>query len=138
MSRATVVYLLMIVALVGGLWAVLAAGGRLVAPEDLGGRWTAVAPGGRWSAVSVEQSGEYFELTFGTDPAVPLTLVDQRPDGGLTLARGKWRVTVDPPAGPDGPRTFHVDGPAVGGATSDSFTGRLDGRPATAKAAAAG
>ena len=134
MSRSTVVYVSMMFVLVGGLWAVLAAGGRLVAPEDLSGRWTAVAltSAGGWPALTVEQSGNYFELAFDNGPAFGATLVDRSADGRLSLGRGPWRVTIDGPTGgpPTAARTFHVDGPAAG-----TFTGRRPARSTTAPVA---
>ncbi len=133
MSRATVVYLSMIAALVGGLWSILAVGDRLVAPEDLSGRWMAVPPaaGGGWPAMTVEQSGQFFELAIENGPPrVAVAVVDRADDGRLSLARGPWRVTVDPPAA-DGVRTFRVDGPRPG-----TFTGRR-ATPATAPAVVA-
>ncbi len=128
MSRAAVVYLSMIVALVGGLWAVLAVGGRLDAPEDLNGRWTALSAdrGDRWSGLTVEQSGVYWQLSFDGGPQqVGLTMVDRAADGRLSLRRGPWRVTVDGAAGA-AVRTFSVDGPQSG-----TFTGRRGRAPAT-------
>ena len=118
MSRATVVYLGMVGVFVAGLWAVLAVGGHLHAPEDLAGRWTSATPGRGWPAVTVAQSGRYFELSFEGGPTVAASVTDRSPDGGLSLARGPWRVAVGP-AQEDGVRTFRVDGPTAG-----TFAGR--------------
>ena len=112
----------MIVALVGGLWAVLAIGGQLVAPEDLGGRWSAVGPGAPWPGLTVEQSGRYFQLTFDNGPAVAVTMQGGSPDGRLSLGRGKWHVTIDAARGQA--RTFHLDGPIPG-----TFTGHRGAEP---------
>ena len=112
MNRAAVVYLVMIVVLVGGLWGVLGVGGRLVAPDDLNGRWRAVEGGHGRPGVTVEQSGRYFELAVDGLPRFGATLVDRAADGRLRLARGRWRVTVDRPDATRA-RTFHVDGPAT-------------------------
>ena len=97
MSRATTVYVVMIVALVGGLWAVLSIGGRLSAPEDLAGRWE-LSPG---QAVSVEQSGKFFQLTFGPDKPVDLTLAKAEPAHVQLTGHNGWSVAFDGPVGGD-------------------------------------
>ena len=134
MSRASVVYLLMIVVFVAGLWAVMAIGGRLAAPEDLRGRWVAVEgadAASRWSGMSVQQSGEFFQLAFDGGPSdVAVTMHGRADDGRLSLARGPWHVTIDPPTGRPAVRTFHVEGP-----TSGTFTGRRPGATTAATAA---
>jgi hypothetical protein len=129
-SRATVVYLTMILVFVAGLWAVMTAGARLTAPEDLSGRWVAIdAPGANtWPAVTVEQSGRFFQMAFDDGPAdVAVSAQDTSAEGRLSLARGAWHVTIDGSAG-QAVRTFHVDGPISG-----TFTGRRPG-PTTAPA----
>ncbi len=131
MSRATVVYLVMLVVLVGGLWGVLAIGATLSAPENLDGRWAAAGGSAvnTWKGLTVEQSGQYFQLAFDDNPAAPtigVTMVGHPTDGPLTLARGPWHVTIDGTAGQDAVRTFRVDGPTPG-----TFTGRREARPTT-------
>jgi hypothetical protein len=115
MSRASVVYLVMIVVLVGGLWAILAIGGQLSAPEDLRGRWTPAGPAA-WPGLTVEQSGRYFELSFDGTAPFGVTAGASGDGGPLTLDRGPWHVTVE---GETDVRTFRVAGPTAG-----TFTGR--------------
>ena len=131
MNRATVVYLVMIIAFVAGMWAVMTAGAGLTAPEDLGGRWLGTNPPATntWPALTVEQSGRYFQLAFDNGPGdIAVSSQVSSGDGRLSLARGAWRVTIDGTPG-QAVRTFHVDGP-----TSGTFTGRRAG-PTTAPAA---
>ena len=68
-SRATLVYVIMLVACAGGLWLILGLGSELQAPPDLSGAWeiapiNAGAPPnpdlGR--AMTVEQSGSHNSL----------------------------------------------------------------------------
>jgi hypothetical protein len=108
LSRSTIVYLVMIVVLVGGLWAVLAIGGRLDAPEDLAGTWSIQSAKGPVD-LNVEQSGRYFELTFGKEPAVDLKRVGST-QGPTHLAGGKWTVDFAP-GDSDDTRVIHVAGP---------------------------
>ena len=130
-GRASVVYGVMIVVFAAGLWGVMAVGKRLVAPVDLRGRWAAVGPaGGGWPAVTVEQSGRYFELSFEKGPRFGAAVSEQDERGGLVLGRGPWRVSIGPADGA-GTRRFAVEGPQPG-----VVTGRLE-RPTTGPAAAA-
>ena len=115
MSKPTAVYAVMIVALVGGLWAVLSIGGRLSAPEDLAGRWE-LAQG---QSVSVEQSGRFFQLTFGPDKPVDLTLAKAERAHVLLTGRNGWSVAFDGPVGGD-EKVVTVAGP--------NHAGRYDAR----------
>jgi hypothetical protein len=108
MSRSTVVYLVMLVVLVAGLWIVLEIGARLSPPEDLAGRWSVQSTGGPVGLI-VEQSGRYFQLTFDRQKPIALHRVGPG-DGPIHLAGGKWKVEIDGPAGSDD-RTLHVSGP---------------------------
>jgi hypothetical protein len=108
LSRSTIVYLVMLVVLVGGLWTVLAIGGHLDAPEDLAGTWTIQSAAGPVD-LNVEQSGRYFELTFGKRPAVDLKRVGPT-QGATHLAGGKWTVDFAP-GDSDETRVIHITGP---------------------------
>ena len=122
MSRATGVYAVMVVVFVAGLWVVLAIGATLTPPADLRGRWSAVGPAkaGGWPAVTIDQSGRYFELAFDGGPHVSGAVVGGSPDRAFSLARQPWTVAVGPPDAA-GTRTFTVAGP-----TSGTFVGRRE------------
>src|SRR5688500_8882350 len=122
MSRATLVYILMLVAGAGGLWLILRAGSGLAATTDLSGVWVV---GGEdpnsardlGHTVFVEQSGRHFRLNFERGLQVDMKVVaETRPDaatGGeleMRMAGGPWTMTafgVDA----NGPLIFRLDGP---------------------------
>jgi len=121
MSRATGVYISFFIALVAGLWAIIAVGSRLQPPEDLAGKWKIVASSGGSLPVpdadgmNIEQSGRFFEITFDRGPKLDLSLGSQdHPRGGevrLQLKSAKWTATVQgPEKGDDFDFTF--DGPS--------------------------
>jgi hypothetical protein len=63
-SKATSVYVIMVVALIGGLWFILALGSTLVPPKDLAGKWELEGNKGSQD-LSVEQSGKFIDLVMG-------------------------------------------------------------------------
>jgi hypothetical protein len=86
-SRATFVYIIMLVVFGAGLWAIISFGSILLrAPEDLAGEWQLFAPGSTRDGVgddkpvkkmSIEQSGKFFKLHLnGT--ALDMTLAAER------------------------------------------------------------
>jgi hypothetical protein len=64
-SKATSVYVIMVVVLFGGLWLILSMGSTLVPPTDLGGKWELSGPSGTQN-LSVEQSGKFIDMSMGT------------------------------------------------------------------------
>jgi len=83
MHRATIVYIVMIIACAGGLWAVLSYGGTLTPPEDLAGKWTLtpataagpfirLAPYG--PGMTVDQSGRFLQIAFENGPRLDFRL----------------------------------------------------------------
>ena len=110
MSRATAVYVCMVVALVGGLWAVLRVGSRLQAPPDLSGRWELQPldpagperPAGEerlGRSVRVDQSGRFFRLEFDRGRVMNLRLLRQSSIGSgparkvrMELGDGTWTL----------------------------------------------
>jgi hypothetical protein len=111
-NRATIVYGIMILFSASGVWAILSFGQRLIAPEDLAGKWTLEsrrdttqpAPGD----MTVQQSGKFFQIAFENGPKLNLVLEEQSPlsvsDGQpvtLALGDGPWRLTFHGPQGGD-------------------------------------
>ena len=122
MSRASAVYIVMLLACVAGLWLIVRAGSGLTAPTDLSGVWRV---GGEDPAVPrllgetmhVEQSGRFVRLSFERGLQVDLKLVrEARPgddgDGGLEMQfQGPaWTLTTLGPGG-RGPLIFRLGGP---------------------------
>jgi hypothetical protein len=107
-SRPAVVYLVMIVVLIVGLWLVLEIGSYLSTPEDLAGKWqmpSADAIGG--PGFNVEQSGKFFQIVFDHGPQLDLKLKSTSP---TVLSNDKWKLTI---AGRDGSddKNFDLTGP---------------------------
>lgn len=121
MSRANGVYLAFFVALVAGLWAIIAVGSRLQPPQDLAGKWKIVAgPGGSLpvpdaDGMNIEQSGRFFEITFDRGPKLDLSLDSQdQPAPGqvrLQLKSAKWNASAQGPENSDD-FDFTFDGPS--------------------------
>ena len=63
-SKATSVYVIMVVVLIGGLWLILEMGSTLMPPTDLAGKWELKGPSGSQD-LSVEQSGKFVDLVMG-------------------------------------------------------------------------
>jgi hypothetical protein len=64
-SKATSVYVIMVVILIGGLWLILAIGSTLMPPTDLAGKWELKGASGTQD-LSVEQSGKFVNLVMGS------------------------------------------------------------------------
>lgn len=106
MSRATIVYILVLLAAAAGVMVILNRGGRLSAPPDVSGEWTV----GRIDAASpapaetvgkrvfVEQSGRFVRMTFENGLQLDSKLHFERGSHqGLTLrfrARD-WELTAE-------------------------------------------
>src|SRR5687768_3201406 len=84
MNRASLVYIVMALCLVAGLWAILSFGSGLKAPPDLAGTWEiepdaaavvapVTAPLGR--SVELEQSGRFLRLHFESGRVADLKMV---------------------------------------------------------------
>jgi hypothetical protein len=84
MNRASLVYIVMALCLVAGLWAILDFGSGLKAPPDLAGTWEiepdaaavvapVTAPLGR--SVQLEQSGRFLRLHFESGRVADLKMV---------------------------------------------------------------
>ena len=106
MSRGTLVYILMALALVVGMWVILPLGEGLVAPFNLAGRWEIEPdltmgprvgpPLGR--TMEIEQSGRYFLVRFASGRTLDLKLqseIRQEPRVKMELAGGGWDMTCD-------------------------------------------
>ena len=128
MSRATAVYLCMLAALVGGLWAVLRLGSGLRAPPDLSGRWELQPldpagperPAGEerlGRSARVDQSGRFFRVEFERGRVLNLRLLRASAVGKgpgrrvrMELGDGQWTLVADGPPARD-EMIFHLDGP---------------------------
>ncbi len=95
MSRPAVVYLAMIVVLVAGLWAVLAIGSHLVAPEDLAGKWKlqSTIHGIPDENANIEQSGRFYQITFNDGKTLDLKWTD-RTENVIHLANRDTKLTI--------------------------------------------
>jgi hypothetical protein len=78
MSKAYLFYFLMFALAIAGLWVILTVGAAVPAPDDLSGdwnvRWQQPPPGVRGDTMRVSQSGRYFMVQFGAQPAMSMTL----------------------------------------------------------------
>ena len=116
MSRATLMYILVLVAAVGGVMLILNRGQHLTAPPDVSGEWTV----GRIDAASpapadtvgrrvfIEQSGRFVRMTFDKGLQLDAKLhFEPRPQQqGLTLRMrsSDWEMTAE---------GMNVNGPLV-------------------------
>ncbi len=93
-------YLVMIVALVAGLWSVLAMGRNLHAPEDVAGKWqlAPVSAGEPGQVLTIEQSGRFFQVVFEHGPSLDLKL--QGSFSSMLLSNKKWTLNIQD-RGPD-------------------------------------
>jgi hypothetical protein len=121
-SRATLVYVIMLVACAGGLWVILRVGNRLQAPPDLSGTWeispipgaAAAAPAELGRTMTVEQSGRYLQVRFAGGLAADLRLAEAPVVSGATagppiqLVGRDWRMTAVPRDG--GALAVRLDG----------------------------
>jgi hypothetical protein len=123
-NRASIVYGIMILASIAGVWAVLAVGKGLMPPEDLAGKWSlesrlgpnrpeiqeaALGPG-----MTVDQSGKFFQVSFENGPKLNLELSNQsNPNASETqvaLVGEPWRLTFQGVSGGDD-MEVHLVGP---------------------------
>ena len=106
-SRATLVYVIMLVACAGGLWAILRVGNRLQAPPDLSGAWeisptdavsgaTTRPNGDLGPTMAVEQSGRYLQVRFAGGLTADLRFDDVSAAGtqSIRLIGRDWRMTA--------------------------------------------
>jgi hypothetical protein len=122
MNRATLVYILMLVFGVGGLWLILGAGSRLRAPTDLSGVW---GVGGEdptvlqalGETVTIEQSGRFVRLKFAKGLLIDLKLTEESlpdEDAGQLLDMifegPQWKLAALG-EGAGGPLLFKLVGP---------------------------
>ena len=107
MSRATLLYILVLVAAVGGVMLILNRGERLTAPPDVSGEWAV----GRIDAASpapantvghrmfVEQSGQFVRLTFESGLQIDAKLYSEphpRQQGvTLRFRAPDWELTAE-------------------------------------------
>ena len=130
MSKPTLVYAVVLVACVGGLWGILRAGSHLSAVSDLTGQWTIEdgpqGPSGLQQlggAFAVEQSGQFIRVRFKGGQALDLR-AETAPMGPidkpvtLVAAGGGARLT-----GTIGPVT---EGGPGGAGTSDDDDAKKD------------
>ncbi len=118
MSRPAVVYLVMIVVLISGLWTVLEIGGYLSAPEDLAGKWQIqsidTGPRGQRElggpGLNIEQSGLFFQINFDHGPQLDLK---QKSTSPTVLANRDWKLTITGRIGSDD-KTLQIQGPQSG------------------------
>ena len=115
MSRATIVYILVLVVAVVGVMVILNRGERLTAPPDVSGEWTigridAASPApadtvGR--RVFIEQSGRFVRMNFENGLQLDAKLIYERaPQQGVTLRfrSHDWELTAE---------GMNVNGPLV-------------------------
>ena len=121
MSRATLIYILMLVICAAGVWAIIRAGQRLQAPTDLSGLWYVggedpAVPEHLGETVDVEQSGKFFRLNFSRGLRVDVRLAEppDKPEAGenldLIFEGPQWKLAAFG-ASADGPLIFRLMGP---------------------------
>lgn len=135
MSRATLLYIVTLVACAAGLWLVLRTGTGLVPPTDLSGVWFVggedpAQPEVLGETLYIEQSGRYVRLNFEQGLIIDLTMVsERRPDPGtgdgldLELKGPLWSLSAHG-TGADGPLIFHLED--LKGPVAHRFTARRD------------
>jgi len=95
LSRPAAVYLVMIVVLIAGLWAVLAMGSHLVAPEDLAGKWKlqSIIHGIPDDNLDIEQSGRFYQVSFESGTRLNLKWTE-RTANVIQLGNGDTKLTI--------------------------------------------
>jgi hypothetical protein len=146
-NRAAVVYLVMVLVLVGGLWAVLAIGAGLEPPQDLAGKWQLSAgtpPNGLPNSLSawgpemqIEQSGRFFQIFTEHGPKLDLKLTED--DGKRVVLDGtRYKLTFSGPNQDE--KRLLVEGPQGGDWTARRVTRKypsdVQPRPTTKPVAA--
>jgi hypothetical protein len=111
LSRPAVVYVVMLVVLVAGLWTVLSIGRHLHAPRDLAGKWQLIplSPGAKPQLMTVEQSGLFFQVGFEKGPPLDLKLKD---DSKQILTGKNCQLTFTGPTDDD--KTVELTGKQSG------------------------
>jgi hypothetical protein len=99
----------MLLVLIFGLWAVLAIGARLSAPEDLAGKWQLQSQvrGIPDDTLTIEQSGRFFQVSFEHGPHLDLKLEDNSQP--LRLVHGDTTLTISGEPGDD--KIMQLTGP---------------------------
>jgi hypothetical protein len=98
MTRASSVYVIMLLVFGGGLWLILLVGSTfLTAPPDLSGRWflsdSPIADTQEFDpedkSMAIEQSGKFLRLTFPETPPIDLKMQKPEPvrDGAIERTR---------------------------------------------------
>ena len=77
MNRTTLGYFLMAVIAAGVLWGILKVGSRLQAPPNWAGKWQVAEPALPPREAEIAQSGLYFHVRLGDEPARPYKLERQ-------------------------------------------------------------
>jgi hypothetical protein len=137
-NRIAAIYLVMVVALAGGLWAVLAIGSTLHAPVDLAGRWElspSNAPGRFGTEMTIEQSGEFFQIYFDRGPRLDLKLKEQKPNH-ILLVSSDYQLIL---TGSEDQKHLIINGPGGGDWTIKRLSRQFpqDVSPPTASAVSA-
>jgi hypothetical protein len=122
MSRATLVYIVMLVACAGGLWAILGLGKRLQAPTDLSGVWAVggedpSVPKQLGESVVIDQSGRFVRLNFSNGLLVDLKLKEDQPPApeagknlDMVFEGPRWKLSAFGES-EQGPLIFRLSGP---------------------------
>ncbi len=111
MSRATVVYIIMLLACAAGVWLILRAGNRLKPPPDLNGTWEisriqklgSDEPPALGNEMTIEQSGRFVHIRFASGLKLDLKASvrdSSEANGSVTidLSNGQWNLRVRPDA----------------------------------------
>jgi hypothetical protein len=137
MSKTTLLYVVMIVAFVGGLWSIIRIGQSLRAPHDLSGTWTVmqVDRAAQDIAFTVNQSGRFIKLKTDGGSTIHLTQAGTGGGGRELLFRGEnQEMTVSLPAseaagpGPQAQYRFRLTG-----AVNADYRATRDPQPAAGK-----
>jgi hypothetical protein len=117
--KSRLIYIVSILILAGGLWAVLAAGRHLKAPFALAGEWKRVLPGGEGEAgtFAISQSGRFVKLLVPGREPIALQWQDEEAAGSggklLHLQGDRQSMRVHMPsdsASPGDVFKFELDG----------------------------
>jgi Kef-type K+ transport system membrane component KefB len=135
MRRATIFYIAMILALIGGLWVMVRIGSQMQPPRDVSGAWkieTSDDQAAAGSILRIQQSGKYFHLTFDDGSHLDLMVRAEREqfaDGSstLNLTNGSDAATLVVSAAKD-----HLAG-NVHGKIEKSFSARWVGKESAIK-----
>ena len=121
MSRATLVYIAVIILSAAGLWLIVRAGRNLRAATDLSGVWVVggedpAVPEQLGETIAIEQSGRFLRLNFERGLRVDVRLKDA-PDNAkasenleMLFEGPAWKLSAFG-VGPEGPLIFNLSGP---------------------------